>query len=290
MLKAKKAELVTPSKPKFMLSGKSGVGKTFFALNFPKPYFIDCERGASRKQYTDKLIASGGVYMGPDEGSQDFREVIAQVRELATTQHPFKSLILDSFSNLYLLEASAAEERVGADFGKDKREANRPSRQLMRWLERIDLNVVLICFQRDKWVRQGKELIMEGSTYEGPPRLDYFLDLWIEARMVGIRRFATVIKSRIDEFPVGTDIPLDYETFKKLYGAAIVEGPVKPITLATKEQIDEIQRITELLKVPEEDIEKWLTKAQAVEIEDLSHENATKLLEFLTKKLKGESK
>jgi hypothetical protein len=286
-LKGKKPELIVPSKPKFMLSGKSGTGKTFFALNFDKPFYIDTERGATRKQYTDKLIASGGAYMGPDEGSQDFREVIGQVRELATTQHPYKSLVIDSFSNLYLLEASAAEERVGADFGKDKREANRPARQLMRWLERIDLSVILVCFQKDKWIRQGKELIMEGSTYEGPPRLDYSLDLWLESRMSGTKRFATVIKSRLEGFPVSTDIPLDVDTFKKLYGAAIVEGPVKAITLASLEQISEIRRIVDLLKVPEEDLEKWLTKAQAVEVEDLSQENAVKLLDFLNAKLKG---
>lgn len=290
MLKAKQPELIKPSKPKFMISGKSGTGKTIFALNFDKPFYIDAERGATRKQYVDKLIASGGAYMGVEEGSQDFREVISQVRELATTQHDFKSIVIDSFSNLYVLEAASAEERLGSDFGKDKREANKPSRQLMRWLERVDMNVVLVCWQKDKWSRRERELIMEGSTYEGPPRLDYSLDLWLETKMVGQKRFANVVKSRIEGFPVGTDIELSVEAFKRLYGQAIVEGEVKPIVLATPDQTGEIKRIIDLLKIPEEDIDKWLTKAQAVELEDLSKDNAAKFLVFLQNKLKGDSK
>jgi hypothetical protein len=108
--------------------------------------------------------------------------------------------------------------------------------------------------------------------------------------MVGTKRYATVAKSRIDAFPVLTDINLDIETFKKLYGASVVDEDVTPIILATPEQLAEIKRIVDLLKITDEDLDKWLAKAQAVELDDLSKENATKFLEFLTKKLKGDSK
>lgn len=289
-LKGIKPEIVVASKPKIMLSGKPGTGKTFFALNAPAPYLIDTEGGATREQYIKKLIAQGGSYMGVTEGSQDFQEVIGQVRELSTTKHPYKTLIIDSFSKLYNIEAALAEERSGSDFGKDKREADKPTRKLLNWLSRLDCTVILICHQRDKWIRQGRELIMEGSTFDGYKKLDYELDLWLETKLVGSTRHATVVKSRIEGFPVGTDIDLDFATFEKLYGKAVVEGPVKPIVLATSDQVDEINRLAELLKVPEEDFSKWLTKAQATEVEDLSQENADKMLKFLNAKIKGESK
>lgn len=289
-LKGIKPEVIKASKPKFMLSGKPGTGKSMFALNFPAPYFIDTEGGATREQYVKKLVAAGGVYLGPADGSQDFREVINQIRELATSTHPFKTLVIDSFSKLYNLECAAAEERVGSDFGKDKREANKPTRQMMRWLERLDMSVVLICHQKDKWERRERELIMAGSTFDGFPKLDYELDLWLETKLQGSKRYATVVKSRIEGFPVGMDISLDLETFKKLYGESVVEEPVKTITLASSEQIAEIKRIVELLRIPEEETDKWLAKCQAVEFEDLSKENATKLLAHLTKLLKGETK
>ena len=54
-LRAKKPEAVKVSKPKFLISGESGVGKTFFALDFPRPYLIDVESGATRPQYQEKL-------------------------------------------------------------------------------------------------------------------------------------------------------------------------------------------------------------------------------------------
>lgn len=286
-LKGKSPEIVKPSKPKFMLSGDPGTRKTTFSLNWPSPYFIDTERGATRKQYTDKLIASGGRYFGPDEGAQDFREVINQVKELATTKHPYKSLVIDSFSKLYNLEAASAEERLGSDFGKDKREANKPARQLMRWIERIDMNVVLVCHAKEKWERRERELIMAGKTYDGPPKLAFDLDLWLETKLTGNKSFATVLKSRIEGFEVGADIPLTYETFSKLYGEDIVESVPKAITLVSEAQISEIRRLVDLLKITDEETDKWLTKAQAVEFEDLSEEQADKILSFLNSKIKG---
>jgi hypothetical protein len=198
--------------------------------------------------------------------------------------------VIDSFSKLYNLECAAAEERVGSDFGKDKREANKPTRQLMRWLERLDMTVILVCHQKDKWERRERELIMAGSTFDGFPKMEYDLDLWLETKLQGSKRYATVVKSRIEGFPVGQDIALDVETFKKLYGEAVVDGDVKAIVLASETQVSEIKRLVELLKVPEDQSDKWLAKFQAVEWEDLSKENATKLLEYLNKTIKGDSK
>lgn len=289
-LKGIKPEIVIAGKPKIMLSGKPGTGKSFFALNAPNPYLIDTEGGATREQYVKKLIANKGAYLGIEHGAQDFAEVIAQVRELAVTKHEYKTLIIDSFSKLYNVEAAAAEERSGSDFGKDKREADKPTRKLLNWLSRLDMTVILVCHQKDKWIRQGRELIMEGSTFDGYKKLDYELDLWLETKLIGQTRLATVVKSRIEGFPVGTDIDLDFSSFEKLYGKAVVERPVKPIVLATQQQISEIKRLVDLLKVPEDEFDKWLTKAQATEPEDLSTENAEKMLKFLEAKIKGDKK
>lgn len=283
-------EVVKPRKPHIMLSGEAGTGKSYFALNWPAPYYIDTETGITRDQYIKRLKEAKGVYFGPEQGSQDFQEVLAQVRELATTKHPYKTLVLDSFSKLYNIEAAAAEDRIGSDFGKDKREADKPTRKLLTWLERLPMNVILICHMRDKWERRERELIYAGQTYDGYKKLHYDLDLWLQTKIVGSKRFATIAKSRIEAFPMLTDINLDFPTFQKLYGASVIEEEVAPIILATTEQLTEIQRIVDLLKIPQEDLDKWLAKAQAVELDDLSKENATKFLEFLTKKLKGESK
>lgn len=290
-LKGIKPAEVKTAKPKFMLSGKSGTGKSYFALNWPTPFYIDTEKGVTRKQYVDKLIKAGGVYMGPDEGSQDFKEVTNQLRILATTQHPYKTVVIDSFSKLYNTEIDMAEGRgVSSDFGKSKREAKLPSVELMNWFMRSDICGLILCHQKDKWERREKELILADSVYDGYPKMDYDLDLWLETKLAGKNRYGTIRKSRIEAFPMLTDIELDFETFKKLYGESVIEGPVQAIILAEPKQIEEIQRIVELLQVPPEDQDKWLNKAQASNWEDLSKDQAGKLLEFLNKKIKGETK
>lgn len=289
-LKGIKPEIVKARKPHIMLSGEPGTGKSLWALSWPACYYMDTEGGATREQYQTKLKENGGLYFGPAQGSQDFQEVMGQIRELATTKHPYRTLVIDSFSKLYNIEAAAAEDRIGSNFGKDKKEADRPTRKLLTWCDRLPLNVIYICHQKDKWERRESELIYAGSTFDGYKKLHYELDLWLQTKMVGTKRFATIAKSRIDAFPAFTDINLDFPTFQKLYGASVIDEEVAPIILATTEQLAEIQRIVDLLKIPQEDLDKWLAKAQAVELNDLSKENATKFLEFLTKKLKGESK
>ena len=289
-LKGIKPEIVKARKPHIMISGEPGTGKTFFSLNWPAPYLIDTEAEATREQYVKKLNEAKGLYFGPEEGSQDFQEVLNQVRELATTKHPYKTLIIDSFSKLYNLEAAAAEDRIGSDFGKDKREADKPTRKLLAWLARLPMNVLIICHKKDKWERRERELIYAGETFDGYKKLDYELDLWLKTKMVGSKRMANIAKSRIDAFPVGQDIELTVETFRKLYGAAVIDEDMAPIVLATPEQLSEIKRIVDLLKISEEDLDKALAKAQAVELEDLSQDSAKEFLDRLNKKLKGDSK
>lgn len=285
-LRAIKPEIVKPSKPKFLVSGKSGVGKTQFSIHFPKPYLIDTEGGATREQYMKKLIASGGAYFGKDQGSQDFKTVINEIRELATTRHDYRTLIVDSFTKLYLMTAAAAEEEVGSDYGKDKKEANKPTRQLIRWLEKIDMTVILICHQKDKWEHKGKDITYVGTTFDGYDKLEYDLDLWIEIQKTGKERDFLVKKSRVAAFPEGQEFPLDYEKFCELYGREAIEAPVKQLVMATPEQVTKIRRLIETVRLEDEIVQKWLKKAAADTFDEMSAEQIEKCIAFIEAKIK----
>lgn len=282
-LKGKSPDSVIATKPKFMIYGESGVGKTFFALSFPRPYLIDTEGGATREQYQAKLKEVGGAYFGKEEGSQDFKAVINEVRELCTTKHEYKTLIIDSFTYLYMLEAAEAEAKGGSDFGRDKKAANVPTRQLISQLEKCDLNVILICHSKQSWERRGKDIINTGTTFDGYEKLEYILDLAIEIIKGGKTFF--VKKSRITGLPQGESFSLSYDKFADIYGRNVIEKESTPIVLATNEQVTRLKELCEGLKVDQETIDKWKTKCVVETFEEMSSEQIDSLISFCTKKL-----
>lgn len=284
-LKAKAPIDVIPTKPKFMISGESGVGKTFFALDFPKPYLIDSEGGATREQYQEKLKKSGGAYFGKEEGSQDFKAVIEEVKQLTTTKHEYKTLIIDSFTYLYMLEASEAESKGGSDFGRDKKMANIPTRQLISVLEKCDLNIILVCHSKTKWERRGKDIIDAGSTFDGYDKLEYILDLWVELNKGG--KTFTVKKSRVSNLIQGDSYPLSYDKFAELYGRETVEREANPIQLASIDDIARINALIEGLKIDAETIEKWFKKCNVESFIEMSDVQIKSLIEFCEKKALG---
>lgn len=283
MLKAKQPINVIPTKPKFMISGESGVGKTFFALDFPKPYLIDSEGGATREQYQNKLKKSGGAYFGKEEGSQDFKSVIEEVKQLTTTKHEYKTLIIDSFTYLYMLEASEAEAKGGSDFGRDKKMANIPTRQLISVLEKCDLNIILICHSKTKWERRGKDIIDAGSTFDGYDKLEYILDLWCEISKGG--KTFIVKKSRISNLIQGDSYPLSYDKFAELYGKDTVEREAIPMALASPEQVARLMTLVDGLKIEQETIDKWYKKCNVESFNEMSEEQIKSLIAFCEKKI-----
>lgn len=285
-LKAVKPEVVPEGHAKMMVSGGSGVGKTWFALDWPKPYFIDTEGGAIRPEYRKKLISSGGAYFGKEQGSQDFRAVIQEISQLATTKHDYKTLILDSFSALYNREAAIAEERIGSDFGRDKKEANRPARQLLRWIDTINMNVILICHKKDKWERKKTgDVTYVGSTFDGYDKLEYILDLWIEIEKEGKVRQFSVKKSRINSLPQDDRYSLEYKRFADVYGKEKLEGESIPIKLATPEQVAKLKNLLEVVNISKDEIDKWKNKADIESWEEMKTEDIQGCINYVEKKI-----
>lgn len=288
VLKAKKPELIKPSKPKFILSGKSGVGKTWLMLDFKKPFVIDSEGGATEPQYVKKMLEVGAGYMGKDEGSQDFETVISQVKELATTKHDYQTLVLDSFTKVYNIKAAIAEEKVGNAYQADKKEAQKSVRQLQLWMDRLDMVICLVCHSKSKW-ENGQPT--GTTTFDGWDKLEYDLNLWVELVQTGKRRDIVVRKSRLEGFILGNSYPADYDTFAKLYGREIIEKIPEQIVLATPEQIAEVKGLIATFNVPEDDQKKALKKRDVETYEELSNTQITEMIAGLTSKLpKGATK
>jgi len=279
----KKAET---KKPKVLIFGKPGAGKTFNALDFPGCYFIDVEGGATQSHYTDKLAASGGVYFGPEQGSIDFDTVIEQVQALATEKHHYKTVVIDSISKMFNTAISVEAERLGDKnaFGADKKPAVARMRRLVNWLSRIDMNVILISHEKSEWGMDGKGQRVEvGSTFDCYDKLEYELDLCLNIIKSGPIRLAKVRKSRLLGFPDGISFTWSYDDFSKLYGKEVIEKQATQIVLATDAQLKDLEKLLGTIKLPDGQEQKWLSSAQVDTWAEMSTERIAKAIEHIRK-------
>jgi len=285
-LKAVAPKATEPSKPKILIYGKPGVGKTFTSLDFPACYYVDTEGGAKQSHYTDKLAASGGVYFGPEQGSIDFDTVIEQVQALATEKHTYKTLVIDSISKMFNTAISVEAERLGDKnaFGADKKPAVARMRRLVNWLSRIDMNVILISHEKSEWGMDGKGQRVEvGSTFDCYDKLEYELDLCLNIIKSGPIRLAKVRKSRLLGFPDGISFTWSYDDFSKLYGKEVIEKQATQIVLATDAQLKDLEKLLGTIKLPDGQEQKWLSSAQVDTWAEMSTERIAKAIEHIRK-------
>lgn len=297
-LKARPPEVVKPGHAKLVVFGKEGCGKTWLALSFPRAYVIDTEGGARLQHYMARLKESGGSYVGPEDGACDFDFIIGEVKTLATEKHPYKTLIVDSITKVFQSTIAKDAERLGDKdaFGASKKPAIAKMRQLIAWVSRLNMNVVFVAHEIALWGEDGKGGRKQiGVGPDAWDKLAYELDLTlhIEKHSRGFRT-ATVDKSRLTGFPEfdrfdlqknGTDV--GYENFAARYGKDFIEAAPEAIVLATSEQVTEIERLLAIVKVEQDQLDKWLAKASAETWADLTTEQAAGVLKLLAAKLNG---
>lgn len=285
-LRAKDPIEAVASKPKILIYGAPGVGKTYTSLDFPKVYYIDTEGGANRSHYTAKLKASGGAYMGPEDGTLDGAVIIEQIQALATEDHDFKTVVIDSVSKIFGKIVADEAERLGEKdaFGASKKPAVAWMRRLMNWVDRIDMSVIFIAHQKDVWGpgQVGKV----GESFDAWEKLEYELDLSLQIQKRGNSRVALPKKSRLEGFPEGEAFPWSYAEFAKRYGEEVIAREVKKIELASPEQLARISELLTVLKVEQAEIDKWFSAAKVETWAEMDTERAGKAIKFLEAKVK----
>ncbi len=286
-LKAKSPELIKPGKIKAVLYGASGVGKTTLALGFPAPYFYDVEGGARGPQYREQLKKSGGGYMGQEDGTLEPDTLIEQMQALATEKHPYKTLIVDSLTKLFQTIVAREAERLGDKdvFGASKKPAVAFMRRLVMWSTRLDMNIWFVCHETAEWGTVNGQRAEIGKVADVWDKLIYELDLAVQAVKRGPERVAIVRKSRISAFPDGETFALNYAEFAARHGKEVVEGDVGTITLALPEQIAEIKKLLEIVRIPEADIQKGFDKAGVDDWAQMTTEQIAVWQNFLKKKI-----
>lgn len=285
-LRAVAPETAKPSKPKILIYGKPGAGKTWTSLDFPSCYYVDCEGGADLAHYTEKLRQAGGVYFGIEQGSLDFSNVIGQIQALATEKHEYKTVIIDSITKIFNNEIAKEAEKLGDKnaFGADKKPAIALMRQLVSWIQRLDMNVILIAHEKPLWGMVNNQRAEIGVTFDAWEKLEYELHLALNIVKLPSKRNAIVKKSRLIGFTDGEAFEWSYQEFAKRYGKDILETEATQLVLATEEQLAELKILLELVKLPEGQVEKWFAAANAASFAEMDSDKIAKIITHVKEK------
>jgi len=279
-LRGKKPEIKNP-RLKLLMFSPAGIGKTRAAIQMPRPYIIDTEAGTAH--YGELIEKSNGAVFQ----TADIEEVIAEVRELMTSKHPYKTLVIDAFTPMYeaKVEEGALKNGVGDQFGKHTAYANRYAAKLFRMLSLLDMNVVATSHAKDVWAHGEKQ----GVTFDGWKKLDYLFDLALELQRRGKKRVAVIRKTRLAAFPDQETFDWSFEELAARWGEENLTREAEAVAMASPAQVSDLSRKVVALNLPSDTVDKWLRKAEADRFDEMTADVIGKCIAYCDKKLAAAS-
>src|SRR3989339_1214799 len=295
VLRAKKPE-VKQKRLKMFAYGKAGVGKTTACIQFPNAYIFDAEKGT--ENYAETILESNSVV----HSTADFDTIVSEIKELATTKHPYKTIIIDpvtqvygsvkeKWTNRFLKYAKDEKTRDLQDWGpgywgKIKSEW----KAFWRLLLMVDMNVVITAHEKPEYA-EGGQMVKIGTTFDSDRSDEYPFDYLFQIVKKGKEKNSPRIAlNKKERTPLGTigfpdEFEWSYENFCKYYGKEIIEMEVKPIELASEEQVLKLNKLIEIIKVDGDIIEKWLGKAGVSTFPEMQSVDILKCINYLEEKM-----
>jgi hypothetical protein len=102
---------------------------------------------------------------------------------------------------------------------------------------------------------------------------------------MGGTRKAKIGKSRLPSFPEATLFPWSYAEFAERYGKDVIERKAAPLILATPDQISEMKRLLDVVKLPEDWQEKTFKKAEIEAWEEIDADKMDAIIKMLKGRL-----
>lgn len=286
-----KPPVLEPNRFRALIYGDKGVGKTHFACSIPSVYYIDTEGVLKYEKFVDMLKKNKSFAIDlPELG-----EIINEVKALLTLKHDYKTLVIDSMTFPYALLANMEAERLvlkaphteGTEFGANLAKAKRLTFHLGMLLTRLDMNVIVTAHEKTKY-EDNKEV---GKVADINEKMGYALGTILHLRLAAESKKAFVEKTRYSELQSREilDFTDGYETIKTRFGEEIFLRESIVEQLATEEQIKEIRRLIDVLKTPEEVVNKWLIAAKSQTLEEMEAKKIQACIDSLQSKIKGDN-
>jgi len=291
-LKAKKPEAVEKRLKLFMF-GPPGSRKTTSALQFPKSVLIDMERGS--EQFPKAIAATGSIVLR----TTDPDDIVDEVKTLLTEKHDYRTLIIDpvtifyhsvqeKWSRTFERYAKTEKEKELQDFGmRYWGRVKSEYKAFLRLLMKLDMNVIMTSHQKDIYGPNMQKVGIGPDSMKGD---DYVFDYIFRLRVdpVSDKAFAITEKQRCEpQEPQKSpkEVEWSYDNFLKFYGADLIERAAVATKLATKEQVEEITRLTSVVRVDDQDIVKLFTKHDVDSWDELTFDVMQKYIDALKKKI-----
>lgn len=269
--------LANKQRLKLFMYGDAGVGKTTASCVLPAPYIIDSEKGTVN--YSDMICKCGGAVFQ----TTDMNEVREELRQLRTEKHNFKTLVIDSITPLYFNLVEYCEKEYGTEYGRHYGEANKIMRGFVNLLMSLDMNVIITAHSK---VVYGDNMQKIGLTFDGWKKLDYIFDLVLELRrLTPTRRQAKVVKTRIDTFPDGEKFEWTYSALLERYDNNELSRETNVVTTASDKQQAEVRHLANNVDGGTDYVRKCLVKIGIEVLNDLTDDQADKIIEGLSKKI-----
>jgi hypothetical protein len=270
--------------------GAAGVGKTMGCIQFPNSYIIDTEKGTD---FYAKTIAKSNSAILQTNNPDEIRE---ELKLLLTEIHPYKTLIIDPITQVYhatqekwtrIFEkyADGSKSKETQDFGvRFWGKVKSDFKSIQRLLMQLDMNVIITAHQKDVY---ATGMVKTGVSFDSIKGEDYLYDLIFRVERNGENLMAHKIKERaeIGENKFPDSFIWSYDNFCKFYGKEIIEKKSEQVSLATKEQLEKILRLLEVIKIDDEIVTKWFTKADVDSWPEMNNETMQKCIDYLENKL-----
>ncbi len=263
--------------------------------DFPDSYFIDTEGLQNHPHFVEMLVSNRSDLARINELS----EIIAEVKTLLSTNHSYKTLVIDSISFPFHLLANMEAERLatkskgmteGTEFGANMAKAKRQVFELGMLLSRLDMNVLVTAHEKTKY-QNGEEI---GKVSDVSEKMEYALGSVLHLRRQGKNVKVFVEKSRYTALPTAEmlDFNQGYDLMCERLGKQIFEKASSPEVLTTPEQLTEVQTLIQNLNVPDDWLQKKIASYRAPKLSQLNTDDMAELIALLKgrldKKPKGE--
>ena len=226
--------------------------------------------------------------MGIEDGANDFQTVIGQFKALAQEKHDYKTVAIGSITKLYQTVIAQEADRLREKdvFGASKKPAIAMMRQLVQWITRLDMNVILEAHEIGEWAVIKGERQEVGQVPDCWDKLIYELDLSLQIKKAGAARICQIRKSRLVGFPENESFPCNYHEFAARYGKDYIESETVSIELINSEQLQELNRLLSIFVLDEKEKARWLSKANANDWSELNTTQAAVAISWLKGKVK----